>query len=67
MAAIQSPVVTLSYPHLWKPTPKAEGSAELVFSAVGLLNDQQMKSPAWAALKKAVAKRSPCGRFPSSS
>ena len=54
MAAIQSPVVTLSYPHLWKPTPKAEGSAELVYSAVGLLNKQQMKSPAWKALLDAI-------------
>lgn len=58
MAAIQSPVVTLSYPHLWKPTPKAEGSTELVFSAVGLLNDQQMKSPAWKALYAACEKAS---------
>ena len=46
MTTLQSPVCTLSYPHLWKPTPKAEGSTELVFSAVGLLNKQQMKSPA---------------------
>ena len=55
MTTLQSPVVTLSYPHLWKPTPKAEGSAELVFSAVGLLNKQQMKSPAWKALLDAIS------------
>ena len=58
MTAIQSPVVTLSYPHLWKPVPKAEGSTELVFSAVGLLNEQQMKSPAWKALYAACEKAS---------
>ena len=54
MATLQSPVVTLSYPHLFVPRPKAEGSPDLVYSAVGLLNPAQMKSPAWAALQAAV-------------
>ena len=50
MALIQSCVGTLSYPHLFKPRPKAEGNPELVYSAVLLLSDQQMKSPAYKAM-----------------
>jgi hypothetical protein len=51
---ITTPVGTLSYPHLFKSRPKAEGSPDLVFSTVLLFNEQQMKSPAWKAMMQAV-------------
>lgn len=54
MPIIQTPVGTLSYPHLFKARPKAEGSDTLVFSTVLLFNEQQMKSPAYKAMLAAV-------------
>jgi hypothetical protein len=54
MPALQTCVGTLSYPHLFKARPRAEGNTEMVFSTVLLLSPQQMKSPAYAAFDKAV-------------
>jgi hypothetical protein len=54
MPALQTCVGTLSYPHLYKARPRAEGNPELVFSTVMLLNEQQMKSPSYAKFRAAV-------------
>lgn len=54
MPALQTCVGTLSYPHLYKARPRAEGNPELVFSTVLLLDEKQMKSSTYAAFRKAV-------------
>lgn len=54
MPALQTCVGTISYPHLYKARPRAEGNAELVFSTVLLLDEKQMRSPAYTAFRKAV-------------
>jgi hypothetical protein len=54
MPALQTPVGTLSYPHLYKARPRAEGNPEMVFSTVLLFDEKQMKAPSYAAFRKAV-------------
>ena len=54
MPAIQTCVGTLSYPHLYKARPRAEGNPELVYSCVLLLSPQQMKSPSYKAMRTAI-------------
>jgi Protein of unknown function (DUF2815) len=54
MPALQTCVGTISYPHLFKARPRAEGNPEMVYSTVLLLDDRQMKSPAYAEFKKAI-------------
>jgi hypothetical protein len=54
MAALQTPVGTLSFPHLFKPREKAKGATEKVYSAVLMFTPQQMKSPAMKPLRDAV-------------
>jgi hypothetical protein len=54
MAALQTPVGTLSFPSLFKPREKVKGSTEKVFSAMLLYTPQQMKSPAMKPLRDAV-------------
>lgn len=54
MPAIQTCVGTLSYPHLFKARPRAEGNPELVFSTVLLLDDRQMKAPTYKVFRDAV-------------
>lgn len=54
MPAIQTPVGTLSYPHLFKPREKFEGATEKVYSAVLLFTAQQLKSPQMKELRDVV-------------
>jgi hypothetical protein len=54
MPVLQTPVGTLSYPHLYKARPKAEGSPDLVFSTVLLFDDRQMKAPTFKPFMAAV-------------
>jgi hypothetical protein len=53
--ALNSPYATLSFPHLFTPSPRAEGG-EAVFSCVLLFSPEQQKSPEYKAMQAAVAK-----------
>jgi hypothetical protein len=54
MPAIQTPVGTLSYPHLFKPRERFKGATEKVYSAVLLFTPANMKSPPMKALRDEV-------------
>jgi hypothetical protein len=54
MPAIQTPVGTLSYPHLFKPVDKFQNATEKVYRAVLLFTSAQVKSPPMKPLREEV-------------
>lgn len=53
MAAINTPNVTLSFPNLFVPKPRAMGGNP-VFSCAGLVSEIEQKSAKWKAVQDAV-------------
>ena len=65
MPALQTCVGTISYPHTsTRLGPAPKGNAELVFSTVLLLDEKQMRSPAYTAFRKAVDDFAPASLHP---